>query len=263
MSWMMLAGLLVAAVDPVALEPAGKWRLDAGAQSCLLMRTFGSAPSDVTLVLHPRPGMPRIDVISLHAADAAKPNAEQPATVTVLPSGEHFDGKADTAIVGDGRARDTASVPVKIIDTLPAATHLTLSIAGGPSMSYHLGTAASAITALKACEDDLLRSWGVDPARFRPMVEPGQSGYVDVLKYMKDDYPAAALHVSGRTIALLTIAETGKVSACRTVESAGHPALDAKTCEIGKRIRYPPAQDAGGAPVNSWTVLPMRWISRG
>jgi len=36
------------------------------------------------------------------------------------------------------------------------------------------------------------------------------------------------------------------------VESELNAALDAKTCKIGKRIRYPPEQDAGGAAVGRY-----------
>lgn len=264
MPLMILAALLAAAAGPVALEPTGKWTLDAGAQSCLLMRTFGNAPSAVTLVLHPRPGMPQIDVLNLYAADGIKPKAKQSATVTLLPSRDHFHSTAETEMLAAGRARDTISVPVKMLDMLPTATHFTLAILGRPPEQFHLGNSANAISALKVCEDDLLRSWGVDPARFRPLIAPGDPGYVNLAKYLgNDDYPAAALRVSGKAMALTTVDETGKVSTCRIVESAGNTALDAKTCEVASRVRYPPAHDASGAPVSSWTIFPIVWIPAG
>lgn len=62
-----------------------------------------------------------------------------------------------------------------------------------------------------------------------------------------DDYPAEAMRVgaSGTAVVAVEIAADGRVTACRSTQSAGHPALDARTCELVlARFRFQPAPSA-------------------
>ena len=78
-----------------------------------------------------------------------------------------------------------------------------------------------------------------------------------------ENYPAEARKrgEQGRTIARLTISNTGRVTACRIEESSGSESLDKATCRIAlARVRYTPAKNDAGEPVASTTTLPVRWV---
>jgi TonB family protein len=80
------------------------------------------------------------------------------------------------------------------------------------------------------------------------------------------DYPPElwAQGHEGRAGIAVPVDRTGRPTACRITESSGHPALDAKTCELVlARARFQPALDPGGDPVAgeylgsySWRIRP-------
>ena len=77
-----------------------------------------------------------------------------------------------------------------------------------------------------------------------------------------DAYPAAALRAEaeGRVVARLTIDTGGRVSGCSVTTSSGNRDLDDTTCRIAKsRVRFTPAKDQNGAPIQSSYTLPVRW----
>jgi TonB family protein len=76
------------------------------------------------------------------------------------------------------------------------------------------------------------------------------------------DYPAEAryLEQDGRVGVLLDIDAAGRISRCTVTETAGVPALDARTCELlPQRMRYRPATDGAGKPVPSRVATSVRW----
>ena len=154
------------------------------------------------------------------------------------------------------------SVENGVLEAMRTSQELVVRTKQHPPISFALPGAAAAIAALKSCGEDLLQSWGVDLARLRPAVPPGQPGHVDLTKFLTaDDYPRSVEYAAGGTArALLSLAVDGKVKECRVVESSGQPALDTRTCEIAlSRMRYPPIQDAAGQQVESWTFLTIHW----
>lgn len=77
-----------------------------------------------------------------------------------------------------------------------------------------------------------------------------------------DAYPPAAqrAEAQGRVVARLTVGTDGRVSGCDVTTSSGNGDLDSATCRIAKaRVRFTPAQDAGGNPITSSYTLPVRW----
>ncbi|MDQ2878707.1 MAG: energy transducer TonB, partial [Pseudomonadota bacterium] len=65
----------------------------------------------------------------------------------------------------------------------------------------------------------------------------------------------------GRVVAHLTIGTDGRVSACSVTTSSGNSDLDDATCRISKsRVRFTPAKDANGSPIESSYTLPVRWV---
>jgi hypothetical protein len=245
------------------MQPAGTWSLDAGENNCVLQHKFSAGGQAWSVGILPHLGLARTELLLIHPAAAAGSEAGAKALVTLRPSGTMFDGEVRTFALPDGASMHRIAVDNAVLGALPAAAELDIAIKHRPPIALPLPGMAGAAAALKRCEEQLLQSWGVDPARFRPLVPPGQPGFIDMSPFMSaDDYPKAADQASGRAIALLALGADGKVADCRLVESSGNAALDGRTCQIAlSRLRYPPAHDATGKPVTSWTMLAIMWTA--
>ncbi|MFA5963534.1 MAG: energy transducer TonB [Sphingomonas sp.] len=76
-------------------------------------------------------------------------------------------------------------------------------------------------------------------------------------------YPAdaARLHQQGRVVLHLIISPAGSVTACTVTASSGSPSLDADACDKAlHKVRFTPARDDAGRPVQSTYELPMRYV---
>lgn len=249
-----------AAAEP--LQPIGKWNLDAGENACVLAHRFGTPDQTWSVGFKSHVGAPQMDVVLIgpRGWDIGQDGV---ATVTLRPSGATFSGGGYTASLQGGMPMRRISVDHALLDAMPTTTELAIGTKRNTTISFAIPTSAGAFAALKSCDEQLLQSWGVDPARFRRMVPPGQPGFVDLSKYlMADDYPEHAEPASGKTMALLSLDADGKVKTCRVIESSGTPELDARTCQIAvSRLRYPPIRNAAGQNVESWTVLALNWVA--
>lgn len=78
----------------------------------------------------------------------------------------------------------------------------------------------------------------------------------------RDAYPPAAVRegAQGRVVAALTIGTDGRVVGCTVTGSSGNSDLDETTCRIARnRVRFTPAKDDAGNPIQSNYTLPVRW----
>ncbi len=76
------------------------------------------------------------------------------------------------------------------------------------------------------------------------------------------DYPrnASRANQGGTVDVRLTVAPSGRVTACSVMRSSGNPDLDATTCRlIIERFRYRPARNAAGEPVEAVMGWRQRW----
>ena len=244
---------------PDLREPVGKWELREDQDRCLLQRTFGNAAQAFSLTILPHPGLTTVDLL-LRGPELTKVGSTKRARLIVEPSQRSFDGKLEFSKARDDAPVAQVAVDTGLLDELASAAGLGVEAGNGPPIRLHLTGAANAIAALKTCEDQLLQAWGVDPARFRPVVPQGKPGFVDLARFFgADAYPAAAGNAEGRVLALLSLDAEGKVADCRVFESSGNSALDQRTCEVTLRFRYPVIHDQSGKAVASWTMFQMRW----
>lgn len=78
-----------------------------------------------------------------------------------------------------------------------------------------------------------------------------------------DAYPPAAQRAGaqGRVVARLTVGTDGRVTDCSVTSSSGNGDLDSTTCRIARsRVRFTPAKDDSGNPMQSSYTLPVRWV---
>lgn len=80
--------------------------------------------------------------------------------------------------------------------------------------------------------------------------------------FTRDSYPPSALRdgAQGRVAVALTIGADGRVADCSVSSGSGNSALDDTTCRIFRsRVRYTPAKDTNGAPMQSTTRTAVTW----
>ncbi|MFC7536858.1 energy transducer TonB [Sphingomonas sp. GCM10030256] len=75
--------------------------------------------------------------------------------------------------------------------------------------------------------------------------------------------PVLATRPRGTVRFRLLVGRDGRVRDCRVTASSGHRGLDAATCQAAvRRLRYAPARNTAGRPVEAWTVGENEWIPK-
>ena len=253
---MILASLLAFAGTDAALVPSAKWTVDYRSDKCVASRPFGAEPATY-LALQP--------LVSLDFKGATLtllvPNSEESGTlkgtakIALRPAGttKMLDYISRVSQPNGARSYEM-SLDANMLAQIGQATSLAID-AGKESVSLETGKLQPVIDAAEKCNDDLMRSWGVDPAaRAEPIGNPGEW-------FTDDDYPPAAFqrHVQGHALIVLTVDADGRVKGCRIVATTGDPDLDKGTCDNARAHgRY--IRKSGG---DRFSVLGVHWALPG
>ncbi|HSI16422.1 MAG TPA: energy transducer TonB [Sphingomonas sp.] len=250
--------LLAAAADPVALPPAGKWQVEYADMMCLLSRDYGAGPDKRTLALRVSPTNVRREITLIAPGTAMSDRGV--ASITLPPDGHAVTGtywrtplpgaagNAASTFFADGTLDNldkASAIDIRLDDE-----HRTLAVPG----------IAGALTALSRCQDDLLKSWGIDPAE--PQREAVHVTGNPARFFGVTAYPPAAIaaHAQGRVVSVAGVDKRGGVTSCTVVVSSGNKALDDGTCRIiREQVHLIPARDKDGNAIASHYVLPVRW----
>lgn len=262
----LAAPIAALAAQSNAASPASRWIVDWGAQRCSLIRAAaGSQP--VTMVLRSPLGSLRPELLLLGPWKTDPLGKAETADVVLAPSGARFTGQAVSGAKPGvaGRMLAIADLGVEFIDAYANAKQLTVEVGKNQVADLALPNARGAVKALTDCNNDLLTSWGLDPAAWTSMQRmPVPTGEIGA--WISDnDYPSDALKKdqSGTVVARFEVGADGQVSDCVTVVSSGVPSLDRQTCKsLGKR-KFDPAIGADGRPVPVRLVETIRWIIPG
>ena len=120
-------------------------------------------------------------------------------------------------------------------------------------MSFATGKVEPVLKALRTCNDNLLRSWGVDPAA-RAMTPRGVS---PADWFPPSSYPDNAKRrgAQGRAVIAVTVSPAGRPTACRVIIKAD-PDLDAQSCRLAVRNgRFEPME----SKTDRFAVYAVRW----
>lgn len=243
------------------LVPSGKWTVDYAQTGCILSRDYGTAPAITSVGLKPFPLGDALEVITVSPGTPTKRYQISKGTLTLQPSGETF--KSDVTVYGipaTNRTVTTLKAEGDIAAKVLRSTSVSIALADGSHKNFAVPGIIGAAAALKTCQDDLLKGWGIDPTE-RDRV-PTPKPRVEVPTAMTDDYPAEAVasHSEGTTVIVWTIQPNGLVSECRVVQSSGSKALDDAACRaIKKRGRYLPVVDREGKPATAHEMRKVVW----
>jgi TonB family protein len=262
----MMTAQAVVAASPEVLPPSGKWTVDYAESMCVLQRDYGTGPAKVTLGFRPLPLSEQNEIVLLTREAGGRVPKTRFGKVSmqlgvggpVIAGTYKFWGAAEapelrfTLISLDAvRAEDIAAAETLIIE------RATL-----PTVRLHPMANPAAFAALKVCQDDLMKSWGVDPAEMAKIVSPAVAD--DPAEWVTDeDYPSAAIRAGEQgSVSILWLINTdGKVSDCRVTQTSGHALLDQAACgAILRRGRYKAAVDGEGKPIRSYAARKVNWM---
>lgn len=137
------------------------------------------------------------------------------------------------------------------------AEHL-IGIAGDAQLDVvvRLPVLPKAMAALRACETDLARRWGVDPVEMASWARPAQTE-TDLSSLFWDSDRRKSVLLRTPVRALLEIDQRGAVTKCTITKSSRVSWVDIRVCEtLGRDARFRPAVDSAGRAVAGKFVTP-------
>jgi TonB family protein len=197
------------------------------------------------------------ELILLRGGEQALPDLPDRIDVVLSPSNE----RETVRVYGRGSADAVtlSSLREGFFDRFAAARTVRFEAGGRVIVDLPIPSADQAVAALRACNDDLLRSWGIDPAL--------QATWQRLPRHVSgsissDDYPPAAQRArqTGTVVVRYAVGTDGKVNDCVVLVSSSSRHLDSATCRlVTRRMRFEPALDAEGRPVSALLVRTVRW----
>lgn len=262
--WVMVLGAIAMGATqppPAPLAPSGKWVIDYQPNMCVLSRDFGMGQSKITFGFRPYPLTQGMEIAILSGARIHHRRSGK-GRVTLLPSGKVFSADYVSYDVTKGPGHVTV---VRLDDSTEAdflAANVITIDAGRERVSVAPGGSIAAFKAADTCDDDLLKTWKIDPNEQQLIAQPAIPQSIGSW-VTSDDYPPEALRagLGGTSTIVWTIGIDGRVSDCRTVVSSNVAFLDQAACKaISTKGRYKPALDKAGHPMVSHNTRRVVWV---
>lgn len=263
-----------ASADPVLLAMNGKWSIDYATDRCRLSAVFGTAESQMTLSLTQFSinGRMTLDLIGRPVSTPLRHSTlrfgfgptglvRKITTTNWNAGGVPAAYAASVNLAGTDVNRDR---PERQLSPAEAAsyTYADFQFGSGPFYRLQTGSLKGPLQALQKCTDNLVRTWGFDPAQVmawtktpEPVGNPGS--WATSL-----DYPAKPRQGIFRGLIpfRLAIDTKGAVTGCYVAKDAGPEQFVLLTCQVlVARAKFSPAADASGNPVQSFWVGTIYW----
>ena len=264
-----------AAAEPQIFTPASPWAIDFASKSCVLTRTFRKGDESISLrfeLVAPETfgtltviGKP-FGEISYSSNFQIRVGTNQPALLQngwLLIRTPAADGKPIPGVLvryvnlsKQGPHSDATGTPAEAAKVAFQWDQQTLEM--------QLGRMDPVLGALTKCTDNLMQSWGYDPAvqnslSQRPRINGNPRNWIR--------YADTAKNISNQTQlqVRVDIDEAGEPTKCEPLDAAEVPDLATITCkQLLKNAHFHPAVDKDGNPVRSYFVVSsvLPWPSR-
>lgn len=279
-----------AKAEEVVLEPSSQWVLDYHADKCRLARTFGEGDAKTILFLEQlTPGDTFSWLVSGPALKTLRPQRD--VTVKFGPGFEAFEVRHGVPMTmetygnvleGNGyqaekgpiiltRVERRESGNVGALPTLPLSQtralqpqdgaqidHLQLRQPGRFSLRLNTGRLDKAFDAMNACMDNLVTTWGIDPATLRQqMTQPRWLNQAALARRIMLAYPRKALKAGEQANFQMRVIVNpdGSVANCTLINLTLADSFDDRVCPIVRESgQFEAAKDASGAPLTSFVV---------
>jgi hypothetical protein len=288
-----IAPMLIAASQPVRLQPSSPWVLDYAADSCRLVRTFAEGKQKTVLAFESAaPGQMDLLVVGnglkgysedydgvplrflpvggkpLHGRAAVSAESGAPAilwpTVRLLPDVlvdklERQEAEADRRSKAAMRpeALDPGQKELVKAARQDFASHANeVQIGGRRAVILETGPLGKPIKMFDQCGRDSLRDWGVNPDLEDKIVKPVWAPHPDRW-FGPEDYPSDMV-TSGQESEVevrLLVDASGRPTKCTSLSHFKEKEFDEVVCDkFMKRARFEPAELADGTKVPSYYV---------
>ncbi|MFL6763381.1 MAG: energy transducer TonB [Sphingomicrobium sp.] len=285
-SCLAAAPLLMAAAQPVRLQPSGPWMVDYAENSCRLIRTFGEGGRTVVFALESE-SPDQVDMLlvgnPLHTdhqevptrflpvqgkpmngtvANSTKGPAVVVSSVDFLPDevAEKIEKKVEQLRLNPALRpppldlAEEAQTKARRLEFASKATEFEIDARRSRPVILETGSLGAAVKMFDKCSRDSLRDWGVDPDIEDKIVRPVWAA--DPHKWLtSDDYPPEMLRrgqESDVKVRLLVDA-TGKVTKCTSLSHYQETSFNEVVCDkFMKRAHFEPAELADGTKVPSF-----------
>jgi len=296
MAGLALAGLAVPVLAagknaPVVLEPSSPWNMHYAEDYCRLVRVFGEGKQRTVLMMDRyAPGASFRLTLAGAATKAAQfggkakvqfgPGWDEqeirffsgtigeklPAWIfadntRIRPLTEAQKARVAAEVAEEGLA-DTAEIaPISEADEA-ATTQLRFGRPLRHPLVLHTGPMKGAFDAMRACTDELVTHWGVDPKQVKTQSRPAVPTESPGRWLRSDDYPPSMLSkgMPGLVHFRLTVGEDGVPVSCHIQQSTNPEGFDAAVCKaMMRRARFEPALDAGDKPMKAYYLNTVRF----
>jgi len=242
----------------------GRWVVDWGEHRCTLVREIGGG-TGITVLVRTYIGTHQPEVIIINPSWTKAPVSDRSSVeLALLPGGHTVQVEAAT---GTTKADKTqllllSKLDNDFFDRFAEARGLSLTHRGEKLLNVGFAGSAAAINSLRACNDDLMKSWGVDlEARKRLQRMPLRKN-PERMWLTHNDYPAAALNqnAQGPVVIRFIVGADGLPRECVPVVSSKNKDLDHRTCKaLTSRVTFEPGLDENGKPVPVVLVQTVTW----
>lgn len=273
-------GSPIGAEEPIGLKPSSKWVVDYADEKCRLLRWFGSGEEAAVLIFEQTSPSARF---AMTAAGPQLKDFAKAGGIDLRFSDSQAKDKPVAAFAGTMAQRGPAVIITWMDFTVAqdAATQETDQVdpeGGKPGLPeidlqtadkvsyiefrerrravrFEPGPMRDAIAALNTCTDNLVASWGLDPARLRS----AKSALIwtnrrAVVRRIVEKYPAAAAAAGEQGIVSMRVMvdADGTMTSCHIDRLTDNEAIDSPVCRDMKYARFRPAIDAQGQPMPSY-----------
>jgi TonB family protein len=143
------------------------------------------------------------------------------------------------------------------VEKFSHAVSLGISDGSSTAAAISLGFPAAAADALRSCEDEKMRAWGIDATMWRALrSHPVPIGSLRD-RFSSLDYPSDALTflVTGDAVTRLDVGPDGAVKECHSLNASQYKGFEYATCQVLKGARFKPATESSGNAVAAPYVL--------
>ncbi|MXO60621.1 hypothetical protein GRI89_13840 [Altererythrobacter salegens] len=275
----LLTPTVAAAKDETAhvLQPSTPWNLEYGLESCTLSRNFGEGDATLSLYLtqtHPEAGFD----LKIAGTSLGKPRR---AFGTTLRLGEQEERKfKDTVWIAEaddgrpvlllgptsfaGQDPDAKDLPPGPEADPKSIERVAFDVPKAGAFVLETGAMDAPMTAMKTCEDDLVKTWGFDPAQVASLSQE-PTPLTNIATWISPNtYPdEQRRNREGAILDFRIIVNTeGRAENCVIQNSVGDDVFIASACrELMLNARFSPALDASGQPVRALWFKRVRYQS--
>lgn len=251
------------------LSPISKWQMDYASGDCQLIRSFGTDQDPVTLQFT-RNGI--VDSIELAIAGRRIPVTRQHVPIAIGTStvdrvhGTLAQGSGGDGVLGTIRLLSDLDLPKALNSDVDAGkpTVLSVKFVRGYAAAFALGSMKAPLAALDACNEDLVKGWGIDIEAMRQQRSPPQPVNDVSTWFLAKDYPEKLERrgEGGQVFIRLIVGDDGTVRKCEVPKSGGDKTFEDITCRSAiERARFRPAIGADGRPIASMWYRGIHWVA--